>query len=184
MGGWAGASCSSCFIPPPLGCEMELLQGRRSSLPMVTAKGAGATDAHWYLMRRDQAHGNRSRRALVESQEGSLISSVISELVRCVFKKSFYDSMFTQLTLALFWKAPTGVLTIDKPVTLFSAAGSNMLLNVILLNNMAYHLWCPGIPSLAQQEPHTRYVHIFVWNGEEFEEKLVKRIWICIQYTF
>lgn len=91
-------------------------------------------------MRRDQAHGNRSRRALVESQEGSLISSVISELVRCVFKKSFYDSMFIQLTLALFWKAPTGVLTTDKPVTLFSAAGSNMVLNVIVLNNMAYHL--------------------------------------------
>lgn len=49
---------------------------------------------------------------------------------------------------------------------------------------MVYHLWSSGIPSLAQQEPQTGYMHFFVWNGEEFEEELVKRIWVCIQDPF
>lgn len=69
----------------------------------------------------------------------------------------------------------------DKPVTLFPAAGYDMVLNVMWLNKMAYHLWCAGIPALAQQGPQTRCMDIFVWNGEELEENLVKRIWVCIQ---
>lgn len=72
----------------------------------------------------------------------------------------------------------------DKPVTLFPAAGYDMVLNVIWLKEMVYHLWCADISSLAQQEPQTRYMSIFVWNGEELEEKLVKRIWACIQDIF
>lgn len=52
---------------------------------------------------------------------------------------------------------------------------------------MAYHLRYAGIPSLAQQEPQTRYMSFFfffAWNGEKLEEKLVKRIGFVFKTFF
>lgn len=81
MAGWGSWQLMCYSSPIPLWDGVAA----RPSLSTVTATDSGATDMGWCLRRQDQAHGNKGQGALVESQESSLIQSVISELIRCVF---------------------------------------------------------------------------------------------------
>lgn len=162
-----GASCSLCFILALLGHELEWLPqvipphgNSTSSVPQTQA------DSSWGRIRhmepKVRGHLPRAKRAhyfslIFQKRPGVCFSGEL--LWQCVYSNSAIIHMS-------LYNPPVGFLKTDK--RLFPAAGYSMVLNVILLNKTAYHLWCPGLPSLAHY-PHTKCMHIFVWNGKEFE---------------